>query len=162
MSERVCHHHPLTANKSKGTGKAQIYTLTIRTWVERHACRASGHYLRPVLKSLPGVHSHPGQEERWEAETSKVNTRVVWTSDAQLPFRRKMNDPFQKGRYWSSNNEIGALRSTRAFIGPVFRPNVVLKKCCPDMAARRCGQPRLYKHHHALNKSRERRREDVW
>lgn len=40
--------------------------------MKRHARRASGHYLRPVLKSLPGVPSQLSrQEERWEARNFK-------------------------------------------------------------------------------------------
>lgn len=81
------------------TGKHIHATLTKHT-VKRHAHAASGLYLRPgrlqsVLKSLPGVHSQPWtQEEGWEGETSKVNTRLIWASSIYICYlvggRKKM------------------------------------------------------------------------
>lgn len=72
----------------------------------------SGLYLRhgwlqPVLKSLPGVHSPPwSQEEGWEGETSKVNTRLLWARYVRLPQRRKMMQ--KKSNHRSAQNHVYA------------------------------------------------------
>lgn len=80
------------------TGK-RTTTRTCSVWTLSEAWLAA-----VCLKSLPGVHSQPwSQEEGWEGETKRVNTRLMWAKYIHLHLEKGKQDAKQEGSsYWSA------------------------------------------------------------